>query len=357
MKILYGIVGDGMGHAIRSSVVVKWLQEQGHQVHLVASGRAVDYLEERFGGVSKIWGLEMVLEDNEVKKRLTASHTVKSALSGLPDNVLRFFEVEKAFGPDLVISDFETWSWAFARLQGIPVIAVDNIQLLHRCRHDDEIIGDDGDAFRLAKSIAKARTPGADHYLITTFVRPPIRKKRTTLVPPILRDSILEAAPTDGDHLLVYQTSDTFQVLPQMLRKLDVPVKIYGLRRDIDKEQVEGNLTFCPFSDTGFVDDLASCRGVIASAGFTLVTEALHLGKPYLATPVGGQFEQILNARYLNRLGYGAYHDELSTDKISAFIDAIPDYRRSLASYDRQDNQQTFERLSELLDRAAAQLL
>lgn len=359
MRILYGVVGDGMGHAIRSSVVVERLLGDGHEVHLVASGRAVDYLRERFGersAVSKIWGLSMVMADNEVKKRLTASHNLKGLLSGLPDNIRRFFTVETDYSPDLVISDFETWSWSFGKMQDIPVICLDNIQIVNRCRHTDEIIGN-RDEFRLAKSIVKARTPRAAHYLITSFVRPPVRKKRTTLVPPILRDSILKATRTDGEHLLVYQTSETFKALPEMLERLDVPVRIYGLRRGIEEDEVEGNLTFRPFSDAEFVSDLASCRGVIASAGFTLMTEALHLQKPYLATPVRGQFEQLMNARYLKELGYGTYKEELDFETINEFQEEIPKYRDALRGYERHDNQETFDRLAELFDQVEAKLL
>lgn len=357
VRVLYGVVGDGMGHAIRSSVVLDKLQRDGHEVHIVASGRAVGYLEERFGEVSEIWGLSMVMEDNEVQKRLTASHNLKGALSGLPDNVRRFFEMEADFAPDVVISDFETWSWAFAKMYGVPVICLDNIQIINRCSHDADILAGADDDFQLAKSVVKARTPRAAHYLITTFFRPPVRKKRTTLVPPVLRPSILEADPRDGDHLLVYQTSETFETLPDMLADLDVPVYIYGLRRDIDEDQVEGHLTYRPFSDTQFVEDLASCRGVIASAGFTLVTEALHLGKPYLATPVGGQFEQLMNARYVDKLGYGTYYERLDAGAIGHFLDKLPQYRAALADYDRQDNTETFARLDELFDRRAADLL
>jgi uncharacterized protein (TIGR00661 family) len=53
----------------------------------------------------------------------------------------------------------------------------------------------------------------------------------------------------------------------------------------------------------GFLHDLARCKGVIATAGFTLITESLHLGKPYLALPMRGQFEQELNALLLAELG------------------------------------------------------
>lgn len=357
MKILYGVVGEGMGHAIRSAVVLEKLVADGHSVHVVASGRAVQFLRERFDEVTEIWGLSIVVEDNEVKKRLTAAQNVKGALAGLPANAARFFEVEAEFRPDVVISDFETWSWFFAKLFRIPVVCIDNIQIIQRCSHDPELIAGYEEDFKLTKSIVKSRTAGADQYLITTFFYPEVRKNRTTLVPPILRQSILDATPTVGDHLLVYQTSDTFADLPEMLHEVGVPARVYGLRRDLAGEVTEGNITYCPFSDDGFVADLASCRGVIASSGFTLIGEAVHLGKPFLATPVRKQFEQMLNARYLERLGYGTYDLDLDVASIRAFLAHADDYREALASYERHDNGVLFEELDAFLDRVAADLL
>jgi uncharacterized protein (TIGR00661 family) len=38
MKILYGVVGEGMGHAMRSRVVLDHLTQQ-HDVQVVVSGR------------------------------------------------------------------------------------------------------------------------------------------------------------------------------------------------------------------------------------------------------------------------------------------------------------------------------
>jgi uncharacterized protein (TIGR00661 family) len=50
VKVLYGVVGEGMGHAMRSRVVLEHLVEQGHEVEIMASGRAVDFLAKRFAG-------------------------------------------------------------------------------------------------------------------------------------------------------------------------------------------------------------------------------------------------------------------------------------------------------------------
>jgi uncharacterized protein (TIGR00661 family) len=46
VKILYGVVGEGMGHAMRSRVVLEHLVAQGHEVEIMASGRATDFLGE-----------------------------------------------------------------------------------------------------------------------------------------------------------------------------------------------------------------------------------------------------------------------------------------------------------------------
>ncbi len=50
MKILYGVVGEGMGHAMRSRVVLEHLVAQGHELEIMASGRATDFLSKRFSG-------------------------------------------------------------------------------------------------------------------------------------------------------------------------------------------------------------------------------------------------------------------------------------------------------------------
>ncbi len=356
MRILYGVVGEGMGHAIRSAVILSKLIADGHDIHIVASGRAYELLERQFPSVRRIWGLTIAMGNNEVKRRETAAINALGAIAGLPQNVRGYFDVMRKFEPDVVISDFESWSWLFAKAHKVPLICIDNIQLINRCLHEADIIAGEHADFRLAKSIVKSKCPRADHYLITTFVYPPIRKRNTTLVPPILRDSVLNAEVREGEHLLVYQTSETFSHLPEMLKKLDCPVYIYGLRRGLEQDVQEGNLLYRPFDEVQFVEDLASCRGVVGSAGFTLIGEALHLQKPYLATPVGNQFEQLMNGRYLESLGYGLCEPELEEEGLLHFMKNIPRYREALQSYPRQDNSRLFTQLDVLLQQHAVPL-
>jgi uncharacterized protein (TIGR00661 family) len=352
MRILYGVVGEGMGHATRSRVVLEELVKH-HEVQVVVSGRARDYLAKRFENVHRIWGFTIAYEGNSVRDLQTVVQNLKGAVKGWPENVRKYFELTESFKPDVVLSDFESFSYLYAKNHFLPVLSVDNMQIINRCRHDPDLLAGHEDPFELTRSIVKAKTPGAFHYLITTFFRPPVRKERTTLVPSILRPEILAAKPEAGEHLLVYQTSTTNQALLDVLRRAGVPCRIYGMRRDITFDVVDGNLTFRPFSEEGFIDDLRTARAVLAGGGFTLLSEAVYLHKPVLSHPVERQFEQVLNALYVQQLGYGMYAPTLSPEVVDTFLRRVPECARRLAEYQQDGNVETFVALNEQLARAA----
>ncbi|HVZ73018.1 MAG TPA: MJ1255/VC2487 family glycosyltransferase [Polyangia bacterium] len=355
MKILYGVVGEGMGHAMRSRVVLDHLLARGHDVQVVVSGRAYDYLQKRANehlAVRKIWGYTLVYEDNEVRKWATLRQNLEGAATGWPENIRAYVEIADKFAPDVVISDFETWSYLFAKRHRLPVISVDNMQIINRCAHAPELLAGVERDYRLTNAIVRAKVAGAFHYHITTFFYPPTRKDRTTLHPPILRPEILAAKPEPGAHLLVYQTSTSNEALPEILARSGRECRVYGLRRDLKEEVVEGNLRYRPFSEAGFIDDLRTAAGVVASAGFTLMGEAVYLHRPMLAVPVEGQFEQVLNARYLEKEGYGLGEGALDDDALGRFLERLPDFGRALAGYAQDGNRHLLTALDGSLEAA-----
>ena len=335
LNILYGVVGEGMGHATRSAVVLSHLLKRGHRVKVVASGRAHRFLSERFADVDRIHGLHIVYEDNEVQRRETVLSNLVQLPENLSTNVAAYFELLSGFDPDVVISDFDSFAWMYAQNHRKPIISIDNMQVINRCRHEDVPPAHEGD-FRMTRALVKSKLPGCDHYFITTFFHPPVRKRRTTLVPSILRDQILNAAVTDGDGRFTLAAPPTF--------------KVYGL----NKSEIHGNVSLHTFSEDGFIADLAGCRAVIANGGFTLMSEAVYLRKPVLSVPVGKQFEQVLNGHYLYRLGYGESWDTLDADTITHFLANVPRYRENLASYRQDGNRELFDALDEALPLLAA---
>jgi uncharacterized protein (TIGR00661 family) len=358
MKILYGVVGEGMGHAMRSRVVLEHLVGQGHELEIMASGRATDFLAKHFEGVNRIHGLHMIYEENRVQRGKTLWSNVLTGATGVPQNIAAYFDLIKGFKPEVVVSDFESWTYLYAKLNRLPIVSIDNMQIINRCTHAPAILDEYEADFQLTKAFIKGKLPFCNHYVITTFFRPPVRKPETTLVPPILRPEVLGARRRAGDHLLVYQTAEGNDGLSEILARTGLECRIYGMRRGIAEEQVEGNLRYRPFSEAGFVDDLASARGVIAGGGFTLMGEAVYLHKPMLAVPLVHQFEQVMNARYLEAEGFGRMARSLTDEAVvRAFVDAIPACEAKLAAYAQDGNNALFAVVDGLLDRAAGGVL
>jgi len=81
------------------------------------------------------------------------------------------------------------------------------------------------------------------------------------------------------------------------------------------------------------------------------MSEALYLGKPVFSIPVDWQFEQWLNARYLDDLGYGLMceyprHFDVLLPKFLASLDR---YRQNIARHDFFGNELVLARILEFL--------
>ncbi len=348
MRILYGVAGEGMGHATRSQVFLADLVGE-HDVLVVASGRAHDYLAQHFPQVREILGFSLAYEDNTIRRWETVLQNLRGAVGSWPAQVRSFYEVARDFEPDVVVSDFESFVLTVARRERVPAISVDNIMMLDRCRHDEGIIGGDTFDFEMARQIARTKAAGLHWAIVPTFFRPPLRRKATTLVAPVLRPAVLAAVAERGEHLLVYQTAAGSETLVRTLHRAGLPCRLYGVRRDLEEDLVDGDLVYRPFSETGFLDDLRTARAVIAGGGFSLLSECVYLHKPVLSLPVSGQFEQVLNARYLERLGYGAYAEAPTPEAIGAFLEHLQHHERALAGYVQDGNNEALAALREQL--------
>jgi uncharacterized protein (TIGR00661 family) len=339
-----------MGHATRSRVILEELVRE-HEVHIVVSGRAREYLARHFANVHRIWGLTINYGGNRVRNVRTVLQNLSGAVSGWPANVRTYFDVLSEFRPDVVISDFESFSYLAGKALRVPVVSLDNIQIINRCEHGPALLNGFEPSFELTRSFVEAKLPRCFQYLITTFFRPPVRRPRTTLVAPILRKEILEARSEAGEHVLVYQTATTNRALPAVLKRLGRPARIYGLRRDLKEDVVDGNLTFRPFSEARFIEDLRTARAVVAGGGFTLMSEAVYLHKPMLSVPVVGQFEQVLNALYLQKLNFGKYAPTLTEAALTNFFESLASSERSLRDYRQEGNLEAFAALKDALTR------
>jgi uncharacterized protein (TIGR00661 family) len=239
----------------------------------------------------------------------------------------------------MVITDFDPWTARYAWLTGLPLLAVDNIHFMNRCSHPRELIVGDLQAAALMYPVVDQVVPNAGHYMVTTFVAAPPCKPATTLHLPILRPEVLAAKRPESRNLLVAYFNDKadHNALAAAFSGAGLPVRLYG-EKGRTTTTSNGAVTRCPFSDAAFIADMAHCTAVVGGAGFTFMTEAIYLGKPVLAVPFGGHFEQILNANYLELLGYGERGCDLSADRIRSFLSRVPGYAANLRGFVHDGN-------------------
>jgi uncharacterized protein (TIGR00661 family) len=355
MRILYGVVGEGMGHATRSKVTCEHLVAEGHQVKIVVSGRAHAFLSKSFRDVVEIKGLTIRYVDNRMDRDGTLARNVLAAPGLVASNVSAYFDKVAEFRPDAVISDFDSFAYLFAKRHGLPVLSIDNQQIISRCKLGKFAKRGAEVDYQMTKAFVRAKLPSCDSYVITTFFYPPVRPKydkSTTLVPPILRQSIIDAKKKAhaGEHVLVYQTSasDT-KLVDELNRVRSAKFVVYGLR----KSARQGNCTLKEFSEDGFVEDLAGAQAVVANGGLSLLGEAVYLGKPIFSVPVRNQYEQILNARYLEELGYGTGAEKIDAEALRAFLDEAPTYAARVSKHKQDGNRELYEVVDRALERFA----
>ncbi len=343
-KILYGVNGEGAGHSTRSKEVITHLQEKGHRVHVVSFDRGLQNLGRDFA-VTEIYGLRFAYVNNRVKYGKTVAKNLITAPQARK-SFSRLLELAGHWGIELVCTDFEPLSCRVGHRLGVPVISIDNQHFLtntavtypRQYRRDAAA----------AKLVTRCMTPGADAYLAISIFDAPAKEKNTFVFPPIVRREVLESRPTTGEHALVYVTSPSEDLL-DCLRKVNCRFFCYGF----DRAGEDGNLVFKKASMDGFLRDLVSCKAVVANSGFSLVSEALHLGKPYLAMPVQRQFEQVFNAYYVNKMNYGVYWDELTPERAETFLSNLQKYSAALATYSRAGNGALLKKLDELIAKHA----
>ena len=331
--VFYCVCGEGMGHAIRTGVIVDRIKDK-YDVHIFSSDRAYEYLNSKFDNVHEIGGFNTVYINNKVNNLKTLSDALKRNPTNIKVGYENLYKKARQLHPDVIVTDFEIYATMLSKIRGIPLISLDNIHMITQTKIDypkDQYV-----EMLKAKGVIKTYVVKPKVHILTSFFYPKVRaKKNAVIYPPIIREDILKLEPRDGDHVIVYQTSRESEKLVSKLKTLkDEKFIVYGF----NKNETDGNLTYKEFNEDEFYDDLASSKAVLCNGGFTFITEAIHLKKPIYSVPAIGNFEQTLNGFYVQKLGYGEYHKSMSASKVKAFLTRLPKYQKRLAKVKRTNN-------------------
>jgi uncharacterized protein (TIGR00661 family) len=224
-----------------------------------------------------------------------------------------------SFSPDLVISDFEPFSGWWAWRNKIPYVSIDHEHMLTACKLEHSI----RDWYPRLNSdiVTRCHYFGASAYLVLNFFQAPVKTDSTILAPPVLRSIVHSYKPVKGEHILLYSSDRSGR--EDLLRILRSSPKnrfyVYGFNQSSEY----GNCVLKKTSTEGFLSDLASCRGVIATGGFSLISECMHFKKRMLLLPITGQYEQMVNSRYVEQLGLGISRNIFNPKTLDEFLSSV----------------------------------
>ena len=331
--VFYCVCGEGMGHAIRSGVIIDRIKDK-YDVYIFSSDRAYEYLNSKFDNVYKIGGFNTVYINNKVNNLQTLANAIKRNPTNMKIGYENLYKKAREIRPDVIVTDFEIYATMVSKLLQIPLISLDNIHMITQTKiHYPEHKRIE---MLKAKGVIKTYVVKPKFHILTSFFYPKIRAKKNAIIyPPVIREDILKLEPTNGDHVIVYQTSRESVKLVRKLKALkDEKFIVYGFNKD----EVDGNLTYKKYNEDVFYDDLASAKAVISNGGFTFISEAISLKKPIYSVPALGNFEQTLNGYYVERLGYGEYHEVMNAQRVKNFLERLPKYKKRLSTVKKTNN-------------------
>jgi hypothetical protein len=143
-------------------------------------------------------------------------------------------------------------------------------------------------------------------------------------MPPLLRDELFEQ-PLDRTEpfYLVYIVNNGYaeQVIRWHEAHPETRLHCFWDRPNAETvEAYDDTLTFHQLDDAKFLSMMARCRGLVSTAGFESIAEAMYLGKPVQVVPVEGHFEQWCNAFDTVRAGAGIRSQTFDLERLKQHI-------------------------------------
>jgi uncharacterized protein (TIGR00661 family) len=324
-----------------------------HQLLVVAGGDAYQAIAPDYN-VLRIPTLGFAYNHGKGPRRRSNWQTLRHNLPGVLDAVCggptlaMVRDAIEEFAPDVAIADAEIYTHHAAAALKIPRISFDHIGIMTYCR--PPLAAGDWLESWLDTSLYRLLVGRPERVIVSSFYHAEPRRPGIRVVGALPRSEIRGLEPRPGEHLLVYLNRGRDQLHAGILRTLEevgCPVHIYGTSQ---RGRV-GALTFLPPSNLPFLEDLASCRAVVSTAGNQLVGEAMFLGKPILVFPERC-VEQRMNALAVERLGIGMRADfrDFKPAQLRVFLDRLDDFGANIAQHVRDGLPEAVAALEQFLE-------
>lgn len=334
MRYIFIVQGEGRGHMTQAITLRNILVQQGHQVVEVLVGTSPNrvipaFFEQKIQTTISTFNSPN-FSPSPKDKRLS---TAKSILFNLPRipmymrSIRHIKERIELHQPDRVINFYEVLgglTYHFYNLSSPMICVAHQYILMHKDfrfpnKSKTEIAG--------LLFFTRLTCLGAKKVLALSFGNfSSFDDSVFEVVPPLLREEVINATPTKGDFILGYLLNPHFET---EIRSWHQRHKEHSLRFFWDNKlvnedvtSVDSTLSFHKLNDVEFINSMKACKAYATTGGFESICEALYLQKPVLMVPA--HIEQECNVVDAMNVQAGVCHSEFDLMKL---IQYAPYYR------------------------------
>ena len=359
-KFIFTVQGEGRGHLTQAISLSQIAQEAGHEVIGYAVGSTnnrkipsffTDYIGDKpllqYESPSLCYGNGKAVQVG--KTALQAISKFKTYWKSATE-LGKFIEQNK---PDGIINFYESITGLHQWRTGatIPCISIGHQYLLLN-KHFQTIPEKKLDQFFLNLN-TQITAIGSKKKLGLSFL--PLENdilRNIDVIPPLLRKEVKELKAISGKNWLAYLTH--FRLAEDIMAwsKLNPDIQLdcfwdHPLRKEI--YHYSDNLTFHPINAELYLEKMSHCAGLISTAGFESIAEAMYLAKPTMMVPVPNHIEQMINAFDASQSGAGLAANSFD---LTLFKDYQKEHQTDYSTY-----QQWIQESSRLMDMHLRELI
>jgi uncharacterized protein (TIGR00661 family) len=341
MRFLFVVQGEGRGHMTQALALKQILLSHGHELCAVCVGKSQSrvipkFFAERIGAPVLAFDSPNFKTD-PARRGISIAGTAFENLRRLPlfaRSIKRLHRTIRSYQPDVVVNFFEVLTAVYAAFcpSKHRMVCIGHQYLM---LHPEFVFPEINALSKWAMLLfVRLCSLGADRRLALSFRQlPDVKRHKLMVVPPLLRGELKSMNPVTEDFLLVYVLNDGYanDLAARQCRCPDVKVRGFWDRKGVQEvTQMQENLVFHQLNDVAFLEAMSRCRGLMCTAGFESVCEAMYLRKPVYMMPAGRQIEQHCNAIDACLSGAGIWGCDFDLER---FLDYIPRHRKDAAQF------------------------
>ncbi|MFN3783893.1 MAG: glycosyltransferase family protein [Spirosomataceae bacterium] len=333
MRFLFVIQGEGRGHQTQAIALAQLLQKEGHEIKAlvgVPDGETLPTLLAQESSFPCQTFKSPNLVYDQKTNALSIRKTIFSNVRAFPvylQSIQKIEAIVQSFSPDSIINFYDVLigihQFIYKR-KHIPFLCIGHQYLL---LHED---------FPHPKTKKWANFLLSTHTRLTCFradkllglsLKPYPKSKKVhhfVSVPPLIRSAVLQLKPTHRKppFLLVYLTQlvDIEPIVNLHLIESKFEIHLFvgkNLRDQLEKRTLPFGIYLHDIHPLHFLEKMSQCAGLVTTAGFESIAEAMYLQKSVLAIPIAGHYEQMCNAIDAEQSGAGLH---LEKADISSFL-------------------------------------